>query len=211
MTSLWLIPADGDPIRVDGDRSVVGRDPHVDVVVNDNSVSRKHAVIERDSDTWIVADQKSANGTWIDGQRVIRAILKPGQQVRFGAISFDVSLEKPAPRGRPGRAAEPPPAPRRPTPPPAPPEATRAAPPPRRGQPPAAGASSLEEAAELLGVLPGAPKHEIRKKYQKIYNDYQIRLTNAPTPSLKRMYQKNLQDLKAAAELLSPGILEDGA
>jgi hypothetical protein len=71
--------------------------------------------------------------------------------------------------------------------------------------------TSLEEAAELLGVLPGAPTHEIRKKYQKIYNDYQIRLTNAPTPSLKRMYQKNLQDLKAAAELLSPGILEDGA
>ncbi|HXB56375.1 MAG TPA: FHA domain-containing protein [Vicinamibacteria bacterium] len=211
MTSLWLLPPDGDPIRVDGDRSVVGRDPHVDVVVNDNSVSRKHAVIERDSDTWIVADQKSANGTWIDGQRVIRAILKPGQQVRFGAVSFDISLEKPASRGRAGQTAEPPPPPRRPQPPPAPHDSTRAAPPPRRGHPPAAGGSSLEEAAELLGVLAGAPKHEIRKKYQKIYNDYQIRLTNAPTPSLKRMYQKNLQDLKAAAELLSPGILDDGA
>jgi len=211
MTSLWLIPSDGDPIRVDGDRSVVGRDPHVDVVVNDNSVSRKHAVIERDSDSWIVADQKSANGTWIDGQRVIRAILKPGQQVRFGAVSFDVSLEKPAPPGRAGRAAEPAPPPRRPPPHPSPPDATRAPPPPPRGHAPAAGGASLEEAAELLGVLPGAPKHEIRKKYQKIYNDYHIRLTNAPTPSLKRMYQKNLQDLKAAAELLSPGILEDGA
>jgi pSer/pThr/pTyr-binding forkhead associated (FHA) protein len=158
-----------------------------------------------------VADQKSANGTWIDGQRVIRAVLKPGQQVRFGAVSFDISLEKPAPPGRPSRAAEPAPAPRRPTPPPGRSDATRAAPPPRRGQAPAGAGPSLEEAAELLGVLPGAPKHEIRKKYQKIYNDYQIRLTNAPTPSLKRMYQKNLQDLKAAAELLSPGILEDGA
>ena len=67
---------------------------------------------------------------------------------------------------------------------------------------------SESEAAELLGVTPGAPPHEIRRKYQKIYNDYQIRLTNAPTASLKRMYQKNLQELKAAVEVLAPGLLE---
>src|SRR5258708_14295132 len=153
MTSLWLIPSDGDPIRVDGDRSVVGRDPHVDVVVNDNSVSRKHAVIERDSDSWIVADQKSANGTWIDGQRVIRAILKPGQQVRFGAVSFDVSLEKPAPPGRAGRAAEPAPPPRRPPPHPAPPDATPAPPPPLPGTPPHTGGGCLSEAPSPAGSL----------------------------------------------------------
>jgi hypothetical protein len=211
MTSLWLIPPGGEPIRVESDRSVVGRDPHVDVVVNDSSVSRKHAVIERASDSWIVADQKSANGTWIDGQRIIKAILKPGQQIRFGAVSFDISLEKPAARSHPSPAAEPAPSHRRPPPPAPPSDATRAAPPPRRGGRAPAGAMSVEEAAELMGVLPGAPAHEIRKKYQKIYNDFQIRLTNAPTPSLKRMYQKNLQDLKVAAELLSPGILENGA
>ena len=59
----------------------------------------------------------------------------------------------------------------------------------------------------MLGVAPGAPAHEVRRQYQKIYNDHQIRLTNAPTASLKRMYQKNLQELKAAAEVLAPGLL----
>jgi preprotein translocase subunit Sec63 len=65
------------------------------------------------------------------------------------------------------------------------------------------------EAAEILGVRPGAPRDEVRQHYQKIYNDFQIRLTNAPTAALKRMYQKNLQDLKAAAELLAPGLLAE--
>jgi len=45
----------------------------------------------------------------------------------------------------------------------------------------------------------------VRRRYQKLYNDFQIRLTNAPTPSLKKMYQKNIQDLRAAAEALAPG------
>jgi RNA-directed DNA polymerase len=49
-------------------------------------------------------------------------------------------------------------------------------------------------------------REEIYKNWG-LYNDYQIRLTNAPTASLKRMYQKNLQELKAAVEVLAPGLL----
>ncbi len=76
---------------------------------------------------------------------------------------------------------------------------------PRR--PPGPAAVSRAQAAELLGIAPGASAPEIRRQYQRIYNDYQIRLTNAPTASLKRMYQKNLQELKAAVEVLAPGLL----
>ncbi len=222
MGSLWLVPAEGEPIRVDKPAAVVGRDPGSDVVVRHQSVSRRHALFERSEQGWTVADQKSGNGTWIDGQRVIKAFLRTGQSIRFGAVEFTVSLEKPAPRGRaavapppvpsgaPGSPrqttaqAVPPPLPKAPSSPPGPP--TSPAPSPGR-----AGTMSAAEAAEILGVAPGAPAHEIRSRYQKIYNDFQIRLTNAPTPSLKRMYQKNLQDLKAAAEVLSPGIVGSGS
>ncbi|HLA76795.1 MAG TPA: hypothetical protein VJU18_04345 [Vicinamibacteria bacterium] len=64
---------------------------------------------------------------------------------------------------------------------------------------------AVAEAAEILGLWPGTPADEVRRRYQKMYNDFQIRLTNAPTPSLKRMYQKNIQDLRTACEVLSPG------
>ena len=62
-----------------------------------------------------------------------------------------------------------------------------------------------------------SPDLEIRKQqakrglmatsaeYQKLHNDLQVRMTNTPSPSLKRMYQKNLQELKLACELLAPG------
>jgi hypothetical protein len=66
---------------------------------------------------------------------------------------------------------------------------------------------SAAEAAELIGLWPGSPPDEVRKRYQKLYNDFQIRLTNAPTPALKKMYQRNMQDLKVACEVISPGAI----
>ena len=52
------------------------------------------------------------------------------------------------------------------------------------------------QAAEILGVASGAPPADVRRQYQRLHNDLQIRMTNTPSPSLKRMYQKNLQELK---------------
>ena len=62
-----------------------------------------------------------------------------------------------------------------------------------------------DEAAGVLGVSALAGAAEIRYRYQELYSDFQIRLTNAPTPSLKRMYQKNLQEIEAASKLLLSG------
>lgn len=59
-----------------------------------------------------------------------------------------------------------------------------------------------EEAANLLNVPVNAQLTEIRSKYQELYNEYQIRLTNAPTPNLKKIYQSNLQELNQALEIL---------
>jgi DnaJ-domain-containing protein 1 len=201
MNSLWLLPPKGEPVVVAKTPALVGREAGADLVVAHSSVSRRHALIERSGDEWQVADQKSANGTWIDGQRVIRAVLKAGQSLRFGAVPFEVSFEPP--RREAARPAAPAPAaalaPAQPTP----------IQPVRAPAAPAAPGPSVSaaQAAELLGVAPGASRDQVRRQYQKIYNDYQIRLTNAPTASLKRMYQKSVQELKAAAEALAPGLI----
>ena len=196
MTTLQLVPASGDAaLEISaGQKTMVGRDASVDVVINDASVSRRHAIIERRGDAWMVIDQGSANGTWIDDTRVTEAPLEHGQTLRLGAVSFFVAL----PEGYSSVAPLPRVAPKA-----APPVATggttRIVPPTRM---------TVEEAAALLGLWEGAPPEEVRRQYQRICNDLQIRLTNAPAASLRRMYQKNLQDLKAAAELLCPGLLQ---
>ena len=202
-TPLRLVPDTGAPVEVRAERVLVGRDPAADVVLNHPSISRRHAVIERRGVFWVVLDQQSANGTWIDGRRVTEAALETGQRLRLGLVEFTVAgaeakarpLAAAAPAAarayvRPGGAPAHPPAAPRPAPPP--PGAT-----PRMDP---------AEAAEMLGLWPGSPPEEVRKRYQKMYNDFQIRLTNAPTPSLKKMYQKNIQDLRAAAEALAPGV-----
>jgi hypothetical protein len=200
MSELCLVPAEGEPFVLTRDHVSVGRDAAADLVLRDSSVSRRHATIERAGAGYEVVDQKSANGTWLNGQRVARAPLAAGQTLRFGVVTFEVRNVADARRAKPPAASRPaapsgaPPA----KPAPAPPTDETARP------------ISVVQAADLLGVLPGAPAHEIRRRYHKIYNDYQVRLANAPTPSLRRLYQRNLQEIQAAAELLSPGVVRDG-
>jgi hypothetical protein len=94
MAGLRLVPASGAAaVDVPGDSAVVGRDPTCDIVVSDGSVSRRHARLERRGDGWVVVDQGSANGTFLDSQRVIENPLRTGQELRFGAIAYRVEIE----------------------------------------------------------------------------------------------------------------------
>jgi len=65
------------------------------------------------------------------------------------------------------------------------------------------------EAAALLGVGENAPELEVRQKYQSLYNEYQIRLTSAPTPALRQTYQLKLQELLEASTTLYPAFAAD--
>jgi Inner membrane component of T3SS, cytoplasmic domain/Domain of unknown function (DUF4864) len=94
LATLRLVPASGPPVDLDGEQAVVGRDPTCDVVVNDVSVSRKHARLERWGSNWAVIDERSANGTFLDGKRVMETMLQAGQELRFGAVAYRVELEE---------------------------------------------------------------------------------------------------------------------
>ena len=61
-----------------------------------------------------------------------------------------------------------------------------------------------EEAQEILSVDASSSTEVIRKSYQELFSDYQIRLTNAPTPALKKLYKGNLTKLDDAFKLLCP-------
>jgi hypothetical protein len=141
MVGLRLVPATGAPVVVSQDVSVVGREPGCEVFVNDGSVSRRHARIERRGAAYFVVDEGSANGTFLDSQRVADALLRPGQEIRFGAVAFRVEITGGAGFENDGTIiggspmAAPPPLPRPPAPgapPPPPPAAAPGYPPPPR-------------------------------------------------------------------------------
>jgi hypothetical protein len=155
MVGLRLVPATGAPVVVSQDVSVVGREPGCEIFVNDGSVSRRHARIERRGAAYFVVDEGSANGTFLDSQRVADALLRPGQEVRFGAVAFRVEISGGASFENDGTIiggspmAEAPPLPRPPAPgappayvpPPPPPAAPSHPPPPRPAAYPAAPAA----------------------------------------------------------------------
>jgi hypothetical protein len=66
----------------------IGRDPSCDLFLNNMTVSREHAVIERKSGHIIVYDKDSLNGTWVDGKIVEEAELYEGSLVQVGTFSM---------------------------------------------------------------------------------------------------------------------------
>ena len=66
-----------------------------------------------------------------------------------------------------------------------------------------------EEAFEKLELEVGASQQEIQAQYQEFYNEFQIRITNAPTTHQKTLYQKKLKQLEAAYTLLTGKDTED--
>ncbi len=68
--------------------TTVGRDPGAGLVLNDESVSRMHARLDREGEALFVTDLKSSNGTHVNDEPVLRAPLKPGDDLRFGDVAY---------------------------------------------------------------------------------------------------------------------------
>ena len=96
MVKLRLVPPLGKPIEIDKDSALIGRELTCDVVLNDGSVSRRHAKIERIEGAFKITDQGSANGTFLDSQRITGSFLKNGQELRLGGMVYRVEVDEPA-------------------------------------------------------------------------------------------------------------------
>lgn len=89
-----LVPLNGgDPITIDKDVTVVGRQSeHCDLVLDRKSVSKIHCIIAKTDGLLFVRDLDSTNGTKVNGQRIIRGALLPGDQLAFAGEKFRVHL-----------------------------------------------------------------------------------------------------------------------
>jgi pSer/pThr/pTyr-binding forkhead associated (FHA) protein len=76
---------------VDRDRFVLGRgarDAHF--TLRDPGVSRQHAIIERGEGGFVIVDMASTNGVRVNGTRVTRAAIQPGDIVEIGPFAITV-------------------------------------------------------------------------------------------------------------------------
>lgn len=96
---LKIYPAsvDSDIVRLGLGSTLIGRDTSCDIVLDDNAVSRHHAVIEADQDGYSLRDLGSTNGTYIDDALIpdVRR-LQGGELIRVGGtiLKFMSSMDE---------------------------------------------------------------------------------------------------------------------
>jgi pSer/pThr/pTyr-binding forkhead associated (FHA) protein len=86
-TEPLLLALDGTPQQLE---LLVGRARSCDVVLEDRSVSRCHARLVFRDPTWVICDLDSTNGTLVNGVRVGRCQLRPGDRVLIGDQAVEI-------------------------------------------------------------------------------------------------------------------------
>jgi hypothetical protein len=178
MDALVLHLADGRVVEA-RPKLVLGRDPRCGCPLDDPAVSTLHAVVDRNADGWFIEDLQSLNGTWVRGERIQkRAPIGPGDVVRLGSSQIRVAARDP-----------------------------RQAPVPSAGGAVAHGSGAdtvltFEGAEVLLGVGRRAGAEEVLARFERLAGDLKSKIQHAPTPALRRMYQRQLNDLVRAKDTL---------
>lgn len=72
--------------------SVIGRRADCDVYIPHIFVSRKHCRIVRKDDTIVVQDLGSANGTFINSERIMEGVLNAGDVLAVGSFTFTIAV-----------------------------------------------------------------------------------------------------------------------
>ena len=74
----------GTRFALRSDEVTVGRVPDNDIVLDDVTVSRRHAMLVRNAGTWLVRDLRSLNGTYLNQKRVDEAAFAHGDELQIG-------------------------------------------------------------------------------------------------------------------------------
>jgi pSer/pThr/pTyr-binding forkhead associated (FHA) protein len=96
ITRAALVPesADAIPHEIGVGEVTLGRSLACNVVAESGAVSKVHARIERTADQLVLEDLGSSNGTFVNGERVMTAILRDGDVIRLAGLEpFRVQVE----------------------------------------------------------------------------------------------------------------------
>jgi len=83
----------GRTIPIVRDITVVGRQEGLcDLCIDKTSISKLHCIIVRTDGLLFIRDLGSTNGTKVNGQRVVRGALLPGDELAFASEKFMVEM-----------------------------------------------------------------------------------------------------------------------
>ena len=96
MPRLILRSAETGPIthELTEETITIGRSPDNMIVLDDSSVSGRHAQLERSGDAYRLKDLDSTNGTRVNNETIAEVTLRVGDRLRFGKVEarFEADL-----------------------------------------------------------------------------------------------------------------------
>lgn len=99
--SITLNSKEIDRKALDQELIAIGRDMDNDIVINNLAVSRCHAILQVRNGKVTVKDMASANGTFINGQKIEESVLEQGDLMLIGKHILKLELEeKPDKQGK---------------------------------------------------------------------------------------------------------------
>ncbi len=81
-------PNAGSKFFLDSDVTRVGRHPDSDIFLDDITVSRRHAEIRRQDNSFALHDVGSLNGTYVNRERVEEGELRSGDEIQIGKFKL---------------------------------------------------------------------------------------------------------------------------
>ena len=103
-----VFEADGRPqvFNLAKNEATIGRSNDNDIVLNDFSVSRRHAYLKKEDGAWFLYDNQSTNGVRVNDQLVPRGAVKDGDEATVGTFLLRFREEQAVPAPAPARTAE---------------------------------------------------------------------------------------------------------
>jgi hypothetical protein len=83
-----VLTTDGQRHEIAKRKVVIGRSRDCDIQLSDPNVSRRHAELRQEGATYWLVDLDSTNGTEVNGRRLKRAKLRPGDTITIGATEL---------------------------------------------------------------------------------------------------------------------------
>jgi Protein of unknown function (DUF3662)/FHA domain len=82
---LVTLTTDGKQHEIEKRRIVIGRSKECDIQLSDPNVSRRHAEVRQEGATYWLVDLDSTNGSEVNGRKLKRAKLEPGDKILLGS------------------------------------------------------------------------------------------------------------------------------